>query len=373
MKVARVVEVLEEFAPPELAAEWDNVGLLVGDFGGEVTRAFLAIDLTEPVLDEALDAGADFLVAYHPPIFRPFSRLTDRDPKQRLVLRAAAAGAAIHSPHTALDAAEGGINDWLAEGVGRGDVRALTPFQTVRPTEATKIVTFCPADAVDRVRNALASVGAGRVGDYEQCSFGTPGTGTFFGGESTSPAVGERGELERVDEIRLEMVCPEASLPLAVTAIEQFHPYEEPPIEIHRLEARPVRTVGEGRRVVLDRPEPLRTVVERIKGRLGVERLFVARPEGAEERPVEIVGLCAGSGGALLQPAIEDGCTLFLTGELRHHDVLDAIARGCAVALAGHTNTERGYLPRLAERLRAALPDLPVVVSEVDRDPLTAM
>ena len=131
-----------------------------------------------------------------PSYLEPLPRLTDAEPKQQIVLEAARHGIAIYSSHTALDAAQGGINDWIAEGLGDGDIRALEPAPTLPASEQCKLVTFCPADAVDRLRSALATVGAGRIGDYELCSFELTGTGTFLGGSTTNPAVGRRGALD---------------------------------------------------------------------------------------------------------------------------------------------------------------------------------
>jgi putative NIF3 family GTP cyclohydrolase 1 type 2 len=257
MQASHVIQALEALAPPEYAAEWDNVGLLIGSPQWEVAGLLLTVDLTPAVLREALGAGGRMVVAYHPPIFEPLARLTDATTGQRIALEAARGGVAVYSPHTALDAAPGGVNDWVAEGLGRGDIRALRPQAALPASEQCKLVTFCPADAADRLRSALATVGAGRIGGYELCSFEMAGTGTFLAGEDTSPRVGRKGGLQRVDELRLEMVCPEASLALAVTTLREFHPYEEPPIEIYRLEPRqPLpnhRALPRGRRALAPR------------------------------------------------------------------------------------------------------------------------
>jgi putative NIF3 family GTP cyclohydrolase 1 type 2 len=113
-------------------------------------------------------------------------------------------------------------------------------------------------------------------------------------------------------------------------------------------------------------------LAELIKSLLAVGTLRVAVGEGAPLR-CRTIGVCAGAGGSLRPEATEQGCELFLTGEMRHHDVLAAKAEGCTVVLAGHTNTERGYLRVLRKRLCAELPDLTVSVSKKDADPLKAM
>jgi dinuclear metal center YbgI/SA1388 family protein len=308
-------------------------------------------------------------VAYHPPIFKPISRLTAERPRGAVLLRALRAGMLVYSPHTALDAAADGLTDWLAEAVGAGDVRALTP--SAEPGERLKIVTFAPADAVERLRHALATAGAGRIGGYELCSFAAEGTGTFMGGAGTNPALGASGRFEQVWEVRLEMICPARAAALAVDTLRAMHPYEEPAIDVYPLRPLPMRAAGAGRRVMLDRPATLGALVDRVRAHLGVERLKFASPwEHEPERPVRAVGLCAGAGEELVPSAAENGCEVFVTGEMRHHEIMAALDRGMAVILAGHTSTERGYLPRLAQRLGRLAPGLRFAVSSADRTPI---
>ncbi len=370
--VATVTAAIEDIAPLDGAEAWDRVGLLIGSPAWPAQRVLLTIDLTAEVLAEAIDAKTGMIIAYHPPIFEPLRALTDRTEKERIALDAARAGVAVYSPHTALDAAPAGVNDWLAAAFGAGDVAPLVPLGVLPPSEACKLVTFCPRDVADALRRALGAAGAGAIGAYALCSFEIEGTGTFRGDDTTNPTIGARGRLERVDEIRLEMVCPRARLADAIAALRATHPYEEPPVEVYSLEPRPARTRGAGRISVLERRLALADVVTRLKKHLGVTRLDVAAGRDAPRR-YGTIGVCAGAGASLLETAIARGCELFLTGEMRHHDVLAARAAGCTVVLAGHTNTERGYLRRLRTMLSRRLPDCTLMISRRDRDPLKAM
>lgn len=366
---AELVAAIERLAPPPLAESWDNVGLLAGDRAAAIEGpVLLTIDLTDRVMGEAESMGAGAIIAYHPVIFSPIKRLTADDAKQRLVLRAVRAGMAIYSPHTAIDAAPGGLNDWLASGVGTGDSRALTISDD--RVARVKIVTFVPAKHAEQVRNALASAGAGRIGGYELCSFAAPGTGTFMGGAGTAPVIGEAGRLETVSELRLEMICNRASTALAVETLRSLHPYEEPAIDVYELAPLPLRRAGAGRRVMLDRPVMFSGLLERIKAHLGVERVKYAVPWDEPDHPVQSVGVCAGAGQSLLGAAADQGCEVFLTGEMRHHEILTALERNIAVVLAGHTNTERGYLPTFARRLAELVPAMTFRVSQLDRTPV---
>lgn len=367
--IADLARALDGIAPARLAAEWDNVGLLLGARDWPVAGALLAIDLTQAVLDEAVGSGAGAIVAYHPPIFRPLRDLTADTPEGAVLLAAAAHRIAILSPHTALDAAAGGLGDWLAAGLGAGSAEPLEPALERPDGEAVKIVTMAPPSAIEALRGALAAAGAGRIGAYEECSFELRGEGTFLGGEASNPVVGRRGALERVGETRLEMVCSRAALAAALRALRAAHPYEEPPVEVHPLDPRPRVDAGQGRLLALDTPVSLSELVARAKARLGTPRLRVAAPRGMDA-VVRRVGLCPGAGGELLAAARRAGCDAFLTGEMRHHDVLAAANSGCAILLAGHTNTERPFLPELAARLGAALAGVRFAVSVADRWPL---
>jgi hypothetical protein len=98
-----------------------------------------------------------------------------------------------------------------------------------------KLVVFVPAEALDAVRDAVFAAGAGRIGEYERCSWYAEGTGTFLGGESTAPTIGERGREERVPELRLETVFPEERHDEVVAAVRRAHPYEEPAFDVYPL------------------------------------------------------------------------------------------------------------------------------------------
>lgn len=369
--VADLTSTLDRLCPPSLAESWDNVGLLLGRRTDPVTRVLLCIDLLDSVVDEAISREVDAIVAYHPPIFTGLKSLTADTAQGAALLATIQAGIAVHSPHTAADAAVGGVNDWLADGLGPGTAEAIRPASSLPSSEAFKIVTFAPPDAIEAIRVAMAAAGAGRIGDYDQCSTETAVVGTFRGGETTNPVVGRRGRLERVDERRLEMVCSGAALGAAIEALRQAHPYEEPAFEVHPLAGRPDRSIGAGRIVRLEKAATTATLVERLRTHLGTDRFSIHEPNA--RRKHDTIGLCAGSGGELVADAVAQGATLFLTGELSHHGVLDASRLGASVILAGHTNTERGWLKVLAKQLRRELPGVAVRASTADKDPLRAV
>lgn len=360
MNLSDLVEAMEQIAPTRFAEDWDNVGLLVGDPQREIRRVLLTIDYTRAVADEGREMGCEAVVAYHPPIFQPVKRVLAGG----VVFDAITRGVAIYSPHTALDVADGGTNDLLADVLGLED---RSPLRRIEPkANQYKLVTFVPQERLAKVSEALFSAGAGRIGNYLQCSFRSAGTGTFFGQEGSNPAVGHSGQLEQVDEVRLETVVPIAQVQAVLEALRQAHPYEEPAFDLIKLAA-PPENRGQGR-IGTTKPTGRQQLIEQIKRELGLERVLVAGPlEGQITR----AAACAGACGDLLQDALRHGAQLYLTGEMRHHDALAAAQEGMTVVCTLHSNSERAVLRRVRQKLLELLPGLSVECSRRDRDPFS--
>jgi dinuclear metal center YbgI/SA1388 family protein len=371
MKLAAVLDILRSLAPESLAEAWDRVGLHAGDPAQDVRRGLLCIDLTEDVMSEAVRARVQLIIAYHPPIFEPLRALTTATPRERVLRRAVERGIAIYSPHTALDAAAGGVGEWLADAVGpfpaAGERRAIKVSQ---PETAARLilVTFVPPRHADRLRAALSAAGAGKIGEYTQCSFGVMGEGTFKPGSGARPVIGKQGRFERVRELRMEMTCPANRVAEVVAALRREHPYETPAFDLYKLQAAPDAAgegVGQGRVVMLARPMTPAELIRRVKRHLGVAQVEAALPPRL--RRVKTIGFVPGAGGSLLKETGE--IDAFVTGEMRHHDVLDAKERGIAVILAGHTQTERPYLTVYRKRIVAAGRAIAWSISQADGPP----
>jgi dinuclear metal center YbgI/SA1388 family protein len=377
--LAEVLALLERLAPLHLSEDWDNTGLLLEPLGAAtraIERAFLCIDLSESVLDEAIERGADFLIPYHPPLFRGLKRLREGDAEERVLLRALQAGLAVYSPHTALDATVDGVNDWLARAFGSGRTSPLMPRADEPVAAEFKLVVFVPEPHVAELRHALSrELGLGSIGNYSECGYESAGRGSFFGNEAAQPSVGERGTLELVAETRLEMRCPAPAVKELARVIAAHHPYEEPAWDLYPL-VRPSPAdprVGAGRLLVLDQPISIAEAVTRLKKYLGLPTLRVATAgtHGAGA-PIERIAVCAGAGGSLFEKV--QRADLFVTGEMRHHDVLGKLRAGASVILSEHTHTERGFLPEFGRRLESlAEGQLRVLISERDSDPLRSI
>jgi dinuclear metal center YbgI/SA1388 family protein len=363
--VADITAYLDEFAPPALAAEWDNVGLLLGDPASPVERIMTCLTVTPESAAEAIDARAQLLIAHHPILFRPIQRLTARRPGEAVVLELARAGVSVYSPHTAFDNTRGGINDMLAARLGLANTK---PLRLQDGRQQCKIVVFVPEADLEKVADALFAAGAGHIGEYSQCSFRLSGTGTFFGSDAANPTIGEKGRREYVGEVRLEAICPEAAVAGAVAAMRRAHSYEEPAYDVYPLRPAPTSR-GSGRFGQLPQPLSLKEFANDVKTALRTANVQIVGDPG---RKVERVAIVCGSGGEFIPDALNAGVDVLLTGEMRFHDCLAARAGGLSLVLPGHYATERCGIEALAELLQKRWPEVEVWASRRERDPITS-
>jgi dinuclear metal center YbgI/SA1388 family protein len=362
--VAEIAGFLERFAPARSAADWDNVGLLIGDATAAAERVLTCLTITSEVVEEAIVDRAQLIVSHHPVLFRAVKKLTGHTPDGRLLLPLLRAGIAVHSPHTAFDNCPGGINDSLTARLGLSNVVPLRPGA---PAKSYKLVVFVPEGDLAKVSDALFAAGGGRIGQYEQCSYRVNGTGTFFGGDATNPTIGQKGRREEVAEWRLEVVVPEASLGPALCAMRAAHSYEEPAFDVYPLHHREtIASHGEGR--IGDVPATtLGELARRAKERLGANGVQIV---GDERREVRRVAIACGAAGEFLADAIRAKADVFLTGEVRFHEALASKAANVGLILPGHYATERLAVEELADRLAREFPAAAVWASRRERDPL---
>jgi dinuclear metal center YbgI/SA1388 family protein len=369
-----ITALLDEWYPPQHADDWDAVGLVLGDPAHDVRRILLAVDPVAAVADEAILMDADLLVTHHPLFLKGVHGFAATDPKGRVAHRLTSNGCALFAAHTNADSPAGGVSESLALALGLEDVRPLEADPT-QPLD--KIVVFVPVDAAEQVRAALAAAGAGRVGDYDQASFSAPGQGRFRPLEGASPAIGEVGRPEIVEEVRIETVCPRHLRGAAVAAVVAAHPYEEPAYDVIELAPLDEPSRGSGRIGRVAAPMTLRDFAAHVDAVLA-RTAHGVRVAGDPDQLVEAVGLCGGAGDFLLDRARSAGVDVYLTSDLRHHPASELREHGTpALVDVAHWAAESTWLPVLRDRLVAALNDpgpgdtVEVRVSATNTDPWT--
>lgn len=362
--VAELVAALKTIAPLPLAADWDNVGLLLGEPAAPLQRVMTCLTVTPDSVAEAIEAGAQLIVSHHPIFFRPVKQLTTATAEGRMVLNLVQAGVAVYSAHTAFDDCAGGINDLLAQKLG---LSSVVPLRSGEGAKSCKIVVFVPDKDLAKVSDAMFAAGAGQIGQYRECSFRLAGTGTFFGEEAANPTIGVKGRREEVSEWRLEVLCAEAFADKVVAAMRSAHSYEEPAYDVYSL--RPARAkAGAGRFGILPGPVSLSAFAQTVKRSLNAANVEIV---GSADRKVERVALACGAAAEFLKEARAANADVFLTGEARFHDALAAEVQRIALVLAGHYATERFGVEALAARLAQQFPALQIWASRREHDPLT--
>lgn len=361
VKVRDIIAALEAYAPPALQEEYDNAGLQVGDREAEISSAVLCLDVTEAIVEEAAGLGAGLIVAHHPVLFKGVKSITGNTTVERILIKAIRSGIAIYAAHTNMDNVWGGVNFRMAEKLGLTSIRILDGM----PDKLLKLVTYVPRAQSDAVKNALFESGAGHIGNYDRCSYSSPGTGTFRGDETSRPFCGKAGEWHSEPEERIEVVLPSFLKGRVLQSLLNVHPYEEPAFDLIALSNTWARA-GSG--VIGELPEPADEMdfLQRIRTVFQAGCLRYSRLLG---RPVRKVALCGGAGAFLASKAAAAGADVFLTGEIRYHDYFDLEGR-ILLAEAGHYETEQYTKEIFYEIITKKFPNFAVHYTEVETNPI---
>jgi dinuclear metal center YbgI/SA1388 family protein len=338
---------MEQLAPQHLAEEWDNVGLQVGSHATCVGRIMTCLSLSKAVLQQAIAAEVQLIVAHHPLIFQPLKSLTEHSPIANLVTQLIKHDIALFAAHTNLDAASKGVGLWLDE---MFDLRQSAPLALCPRDTYVKLVTFVPTSHLEAVRDAITAAGAGHIGRYSACTFSTTGTGSFLPEQGTQPFIGEVGELTQVAEIRLETVVREDMLSHVLEQMRQAHPYEEVAYDVYPMLISP--RCGYGRIGNLAETQSFTDFLTFVKNQLQVSQLRIAGPM---PRSVRRVAILNGSGASFIENAARAGAEVYVTGDVRYHDAEKAEALGLCVVDAGHFGTEKFIPGRVAHYLREVI------------------
>ena len=361
MKIKDVIATLEAMAPPSLQEGYDNAGLIAGDENATCTGIVVSLDATPAIVDEAIEKRCNLVVSHHPIIFGGLKKLTGKNYVQKAVINAIKNEIALYAIHTNLDNIVTGVNGRIASLIGLEHISILAP----KENQLKKLYTFVPVSDADKVRQAIHDAGGGHIGNYEDCSFNAEGFGTFKGGEATSPYVGQRGELHREHEIKIEVIFPAWLEGRIMKAMLSSHPYEEVAYDIIRLENR-FSTIGSG--VIGDLATPMDAIkfLNMLKEKF---RLGVIRHTELLDQPVRRVAVCGGAGSFLIPNALAANADLFVTSDIKYHEFFDANGK-MVIADIGHYESEQFTINLLQEFLEQKFPTFAVLKTEVNTNPV---
>jgi len=361
MKIANVIEILEQLAPPSYQESYDNAGLLTGNVSWNCTGIICTLDATEAVVLEAIQKNCNLIIAHHPIIFGGLKKITGRNYVESTVITAIKNDIAIYAIHTNLDNVIKGVSNRMADQLGLINRKILAPKQG----QLMKLFTFAPVEYAERVRSAIFEAGAGNIGNYSECSFNAEGTGTFKGEEGTNPFVGEVGKRHQEKEIKMEFIFPAYLQKPIVSSMLKAHPYEEVAYDIVPL-ANEYIQVGSGLIGELPTSVGEEQFLHQLKQSFGLSVIKHTKLLG---KPVQKVALCGGAGSFLISKAAAAGADFYITADVKYHEFFDANDR-LVIADIGHWESEQFTVHLLCDILQSKFPTFAVLKSEVRTNPV---
>ena len=361
MKLNDLIKQIEKKYPLSLAYDWDNVGLLVGDFESEIKKVLVTLEANENVIDEAIENNVDLIVTHHPFIFKKINKINTRDLKGRLIHKLIKNDIALYSMHTNFDIAFDGLNDYFMEIMGFKNTKILdvTNSQTLY-----KLAVYVPKTHELVLRDALGEAGAGYIGNYSHCTFNTPGIGTFKPDENTNPFIGTVGEIEEVEEVKIETIVPQSILQKTIDKMIKVHPYEEVAYDIYKLENKG-ESVGLGRYASLDVQTNLQALCEKIKLKLNMNHIRVV---GDLNTKIKKVAVVTGAGSDMVRLAKSKNCDVIITGDVKYHEAQDALDMGMTIVDCGHFDTE-DIFKDVMKRFLDSVEGVEIIRSEINLNP----
>jgi len=361
MTVRDIIQSLEHWAPAEYQEGYDNARLIVGDPNAKVEQVLCTLDCTEEVVREAIEKGCQLIVAHHPIVFGGLKSLTGKNYVERTVMMAIKNDVSIYAIHTNLDNVWTGVNRKIGEKLGLQDLKILSPKKEV----LLKLFTFVPHASLESVRNALFAAGAGSIGDYDHCSFGQEGAGTYRGNEDTNPAIGTPGSDHTEPETKLEVVLPIHLQRQVVAALIQAHPYEEVAYDLIRLENMYPR-LGSGMVGELTTETAMSSFMKDVSKSFKLKAL---RHTPILKQKIKKIAFCGGAGRFLLPDAIASGADVFITSDVKYHEFFDADGK-IVIMDIGHFESEQFTPELIKEYLDEKFPTFAVLLSEAGTNPV---
>jgi len=361
MKINDITQVLESVAPLSYQESYDNSGLICGLPNNEVERVLLTLDITESVVNEAINKKCNLIIAHHPIIFRPIKSLTGKNYVERSVMLAIRHDISIYACHTNLDAVPTGVNSIIAEKLHLQNCKILQPIAS----DLRKLVTFVPVNQADNVRAAICDAGAGHIGAYDNCTYNLEGFGTFRGLDGTNPYVGEKGKIHHEPELRIETIFPKHLKNKVLSALLQSHPYEEVAYDIYPLENEN-NGVGAGLIGELENEIEVYEFLGEIKKEFNCGAIKYTQPH---KQSIKKVAICGGSGSFLLPKAIEKQADIFISGDFTYHQFFDAENK-IIIADIGHFESEQYTLEIFFRIISKKIPKFAALFSEIKTNPV---
>ncbi len=346
MTIEIITKYFENWAPKGIAWNKDNVGLQVGTSQQELKNILLCLDVNKDVVEDAIKKKCNLIISHHPLLFNPIKKITSGDKTSDIITSLIKNDITLYSAHTNLDFTKEGVSFQLARKLGLNEIKFL---QNISDT-LIKLVVFVPAGYTEKVAEAIHNSGGGIIGEYSNCSFRLLGKGTFRGSDKSNPAMGKKGKLEFVDEVRLEILVNRFDLQEVITSMKKVHPYEEVAYDLYPLLNENVN-YGMGAIGVLKNELTEKEFLKYVAVKLGIKNFRYTK---GRNKKIKVVAVCGGSGSDLLNISISQKADAFITADIKYHTFQDAENKILLID-AGHYETEIFILDEIQKRLKQLL------------------
>lgn len=357
MYLKTLIKALEKWAPLSDAEGFDNVGLQIGNPEQEINKALITLDVTDEVVDEAINKDANLIITFHPLIFKPLKNITSKNRVSRLALKCIENKIALYAIHTNLDAQLDGVNAKISEKLGLENRRILIPNKD----KLFKLIYFVPENSANEVRDTVFMSGAGAIGNYSECSFNTKGTGTFKPMEGANPTLGQANIRHEESEIKVEIILEQAKIQSAIYAMKSAHPYEEVAYDLIHLSNESTNK-GMGQIGELKKSVSEKEFLEILKNQFNVVCVRHSNLLGKKIKKVAVLG---GSGAFGINNAIREKADAYVTADLKYHDFFLADNQ-IIVFDIGHYESEQFTKNHINNYMSKIFPNFAVLISEVN-------
>jgi dinuclear metal center YbgI/SA1388 family protein len=288
-------------------------------------------------------------------------KITGKNYVERSVLKAIKNDIAIYAVHTALDNHKDGVNKIFCDALGLLNSKILIP----KTNFIQKLITYTIPENAEQVRNALFEAGAGKIGNYEDCSFNSQGIGTYMGNENSNPEIGDRFEFVEAKEIKIEVTFEKHLQGKVLKALFSSHIYEEVAYEIYDLQNQH-QNIGLGMVGELEKPLSEVEFLSFVKSKMQCGGIRHSTLLGKSIKKVAVLG---GSGSFAIKNAIQAGADVFLTADLKYHNFYESENK-ILIADIGHYESERYTKNYIVDYLKEKITNFAIVLSEENTNPV---
>lgn len=313
-KIAEVLQAVNRICSEKIREKWDNSGLQWGDTTVDCTGVTFSLDVTQQVVDEAIEAGCNLIVAHHPLIFSPLKHISKNGNEvERLAFFCIQHGITVYAAHTNWDKVQQGVSWVMAKRIGLENTRILCP----ETNSLCNVKVLGKSKDLERIRTAWFESGLAKIGEYSHCSFTTDGWGTFMPSSKANPSLGEANRIQFEREQALEICVPLHEANRAVAIAQEQSSYETLAYSIVPL-SNTNAEIGFGCIGELKNAMELAEFLSLCKKQFGTEA--IKYNPSKEKSSIKTVGVCGGSAVDFVGSAVAQKADAYITADIKYHE-----------------------------------------------------